>query len=155
MSNNLYHLHRPSDRLGGHRDNVESNLSLPLVTISLGAPGIFLLGQESREGVPTAILLRAGDCMIMSGKSRGYFHGIPTILDPDDANNFDAAGATTNPFDPVFPELDEDGTLVNTSANDGIMTDETVCDDIPSLDDMRFVKAFLTTVRMNMSIRQV
>jgi len=77
---NLYHLQRPSDRLGGHQDNVESNLSLPLVTISLGAPGIFLLGGNSRNDVPTAILLRSGDCLVMSGKSRGYFHGIPTIL---------------------------------------------------------------------------
>ena len=42
---NLYHLQRPSDRLGGHQDNVESNLSLPLVTISLGAPGVFFCSE--------------------------------------------------------------------------------------------------------------
>ena len=77
---NVYHLQRPSDRLGGHQDDVESDLSLPLVTVSLGAPGIFLLGGRSRQDVPTAILLRAGDCMILSGNSRGYFHGVPSVL---------------------------------------------------------------------------
>ena len=58
---NFYHLQRPSDRLGGHKDDVESDLTSPLITISLGAPGIFLLGGKSRNTLPTAILLRSGD----------------------------------------------------------------------------------------------
>ena len=142
---NLYHLQRPSDRLGGHRDNVESDLSLPLVTFSLGAPGIFLLGRTARCDKPTAILLRAGDCMVMSGKSRRYFHGVPTVLQLDGcegaSDDTDLIGTT------VFPELNKLGIFEGT----GKMSSTAV----PSLDELRFAKAFLSTVRMNMSIRKV
>ncbi|KAL3758170.1 hypothetical protein ACHAWU_004808 [Discostella pseudostelligera] len=141
---NIYHIQRSSDRLGGHKDNVESDLSLPLVTVSLGAPGIFLLGGMSREDVPTVILLQAGDCMVMSGSSRQYFHGVPTILSSElDDHGFDASAETYC----VFPELSENGTLnANVVGNDR---------SIPSLDELRFAKAFLSTVRMNISTRQV
>lgn len=160
---NIYHLQRPSDRLGGHQDNVESNLSMPLVTVSLGAPGIFLLGGKSREDVPTAILLRAGDCMIMSGRSRSFFHGVPTILsneldgdDSSDCANADGrSAAATGPTETsltIFPELDESGALHATCVDE---KGSASTHDVPSLDEMRFAKAFLTTVRMNMSIRQV
>ncbi|KAL9179171.1 hypothetical protein ACHAXT_008461 [Thalassiosira profunda] len=142
---NLYHLSRPSDRLGGHRDDVESNLALPLVTISLGAPGIFLLGGNSREDAPTAILLRAGDCMVMSGQSRGYFHGVPTILEQeaDGAGCLNASAADAVESAVVFPEMNAEGVVEGNAAN------------APALDEMRFVKAFLSTVRMNVSVRQV
>ncbi|KAL7435528.1 hypothetical protein ACHAXH_002662 [Discostella pseudostelligera] len=141
---NIYHIQRSSDRLGGHKDNVESDLSLPLVTVSLGAPGIFLLGGMSREDVPTVILLQAGDCMVMSGSSRQYFHGVPTILssEPDD-HGFDASAETYC----VFPELSESGTPNENVAGNAQR--------IPSFDELRFAKAFLSTVRMNISIRQV
>lgn len=44
---NLYHAaRRPSDRLGGHQDDVEEDAESPLVTISIGLPCIFLLGKE-------------------------------------------------------------------------------------------------------------
>ena len=142
---NFYHLQRPSDRLGGHQDNVESDLSLPLVTISLGSPGVFLLGRESREELPTAILLQAGDCMVLSGKSRGYFHGIPTILDSSvEERPRDGSEGNT-----LFPELSDEGLLVDTGA---------ACTDrgyVPTQIELKFAEAFLSTVRMNMSIRQV
>ena len=144
---NLYHLHRPSDRLGGHQDNVESDVSLPLVTVSLGAPGVFLLGGGTRQNVPTAILLRAGDCLVMSGKSRNYFHGVPTILSPDDKDDATNAHESITESHCVFPELNENGTLHNVSINhDG---------NIPSLEEMKFAKVTLASLRMNMSIRQV
>jgi DNA alkylation damage repair protein AlkB len=142
---NIYHIQRSSDRLGGHKDNVENDLSAPLVTVSMGAPGIFLLGGISRGDVPTVILLEAGDCMVMSGKSRQYFHGVPTILsknETDDHGFDDEAEAFCS-----FPELCESGTLhANVDENDP---------SIPTLDELRFAKAFLSTVRMNISIRQV
>ena len=137
----------PSDRLGGHQDNVESDVSLPLVTVSLGAPGVFLLGGGTRQNVPTAILLRAGDCLVMSGKSRNYFHGVPTILSPDDKDDATNAHESITESHCVFPELNENGTLHNVSINhDG---------NIPSLEEMKFAKVTLASLRMNMSIRQV
>jgi len=78
---NVYHLRRPSDRLGGHRDDVENDLSKPLVTCSLGVPGIFLLGGLTKEDTNiAAVLLEAGDVVVMAGRSRLCYHGVPTIL---------------------------------------------------------------------------
>lgn len=143
---NLYHLQRPSDRVGGHQDNVEHDLSLPLVTISLGAPGIFLLGGNTKEDAPTAILLRAGDCMVLSGKSRRYFHGVPTILDYDYDSSIDT-NVSMNHNDwqsmEIFPELKGSG--LNDKEERGV----------PSREELSFMKAFLSTVRMNLSIRQI
>jgi len=144
---NFYHQSRPSDRLGGHRDDVEEDLNLPLVTISLGATGVFLLGGESRQDAPTAILLRAGDCMVMSGRSRMYFHGVPTVLSLDGNSACQMNGNPSDNVHRVFPELDDDGCLSEDFTGDKSM--------IPSLDEMEFAQAFLSTVRMNLSIRQV
>jgi len=151
---NLYHLQRPSDRLGGHQDNVESDLSLPLVSISLGASGIFLLGGNSRKDVPTVILLRAGDCMVMSGRSRRYFHGLPTVLSQLEVGRASgaAAAAPAEASMAVFPELSEGGTPQKIA---GINNDTESMACLPLLDELKFVKAFLTTVRMNLSIRQI
>ena len=152
---NLYHLHRPSDRLGGHQDNVESNLSLPLVSISLGSPGIFLIGGTSREVAPTAILLRAGDCMVMSGKSRRYFHGVPCVLSNELGDDAHDADPILEESLTIFPELSDDGSLVDNNGEDTDAMIDGSLDVVPSSEEMRFVKALLTTVRMNMSLRQV
>jgi DNA alkylation damage repair protein AlkB len=145
---NFYHLQRPSDRLGGHKDDVESDLTSPLITISLGAPGIFLLGGKSRSCLPTAILLKAGDCMVMSGESRQYFHGVPTILKCEDDSK--SQGLDVSFKREVFPELKED--LLRESAasfrNGGN-------EKLPSCKELLFMKAFLSTARMNISIRRI
>ena len=146
---NFYHLQRPSDRLGGHQDNVESDLSLPLVTISLGAPGVFLLGRDSREEMPTAILLKAGDCMVLSGESRGYFHGVPTILEYDEENDSNDLESKGNV---IFSELNDEGLLMGSGT---MSSDKGTQGYVPTQDELNFAAAFLTTVRMNMSIRQV
>lgn len=144
---NFYHLQRPSDRLGGHKDDVESDLTSPLITFSLGAPGIFLLGGESRSFRPTAILLRAGDCMVMSGKSRRYFHGVPTILEYED--NSKAIQPTTMDTESLFPGLGDALTENSVPMQNGSK------DIIPTRNELLFMKAFLTSTRMNISIRQI
>jgi len=80
---NFYHAaRRPSDRLGGHRDDVEADTSSPLVTVSLGLPCIFLLGGLSRDERPLPLLLRSGTLLVMAGRARQAYHGVPTILVP-------------------------------------------------------------------------
>lgn len=159
---NFYHLHRSSDRLGGHKDDVESNLSLPLVTISLGAPGIFLLGRESREEFPVAILLNAGDCLVLSGKSRGYFQGVPSILEYNDGDDHQSHKneqdtKNGNPPSALFPELSDEGCLVHNSEGyvSSSVSPGVDQDYIPTQLELKFAEAFLSTMRMNMSIRQV
>jgi DNA alkylation damage repair protein AlkB len=70
---NFYHAHRVSDRLGGHRDDVESTDKTPLVSISLGLPGLFLIDTE-------AILLNSGDVLVMAENARQSLHGVPCII---------------------------------------------------------------------------
>ena len=64
----------------GHTDHSEDNLSAPLLSISLGQAAIFLIGGSSLATVPTAVLLRSGDVLLMERESRLAFHAVPRIL---------------------------------------------------------------------------
>lgn len=83
--------------LGGHLDDAEFTFEVPIISIrfeiyyylcedffsnffSLGNTGIFLLGGTTKDVKPIAIFLRSGDVMIMGGKSRLCYHGIPRII---------------------------------------------------------------------------
>ena len=70
---NFYHSHRISDRLGGHRDDVEETDATPLVSLSLGRTGIFLIDDQ-------AICLRSGDVLVMAQNARKSLHGVPIVL---------------------------------------------------------------------------
>lgn len=70
---NFYHSHRPSDRLGGHRDDVEVSDDSPLVSISMGLCGIFLI-----ENI--AMVLYPGDVLVLTGKARQSLHGVPCVF---------------------------------------------------------------------------
>lgn len=47
----------PGDTLNGHIDDAERCLHQPLVSLSLGCPAIFLMGADSKDVPPTALLL--------------------------------------------------------------------------------------------------
>ena len=64
----------------GHTDHSEENLSAPLLSISLAQAAIFLIGGSSLARVPTAVLLRSGDALLMERESRLAFHAVPRIL---------------------------------------------------------------------------
>ena len=66
----------------GHTDHSEDNLSAPLLSISLGQPAIFLIGGFSLATVPTAVLLRSGDVVMMERESRLAFHAVPFAPPP-------------------------------------------------------------------------
>jgi DNA alkylation damage repair protein AlkB len=82
---NFYHSHRVSDRLGGHRDDVESTDSTPLVCVSMGLPAVFLIDSK-------AIVVRSGDVLIMSGRARQSLHGVPCIFHDDRTRKRPTAG---------------------------------------------------------------
>ena len=73
---NFYHSHRVSDRLGGHRDDVEVTDRTPLVSLSIGRPGFFLIENE-------AIVLHSGDVLVMADEARQSLHGVPCIVGGD------------------------------------------------------------------------
>lgn len=65
--------------ISGHIDNSELNLDAPLVAISIGQPAVFLMGGPSLDDRPSALWLRSGDVMIMTGPSRLCYHAVPRI----------------------------------------------------------------------------
>lgn len=75
----LLNIYRASDRLRGHKDDAEGGIKEPLVSLSIGAPAIFLVGGDHREELPLPILLRSGDCFVMADSARGIIHGISRV----------------------------------------------------------------------------
>ena len=64
---------------------VSEECDQPLVSISLGCDGVFVVGLEStaedNEPRVAAIRLRSGDAVIMSSESRYAWHGVPKVLE--------------------------------------------------------------------------
>lgn len=76
----LINYYREGDKLCGHTDDAEQDQTRPLVSISLGCPGVFLMGGEHKHIVPTPLILRHGDVAVLSGDARRAFHGLPRIF---------------------------------------------------------------------------
>mmetsp|Transcript_8995 Transcript_8995/g.13831 ORF Transcript_8995/g.13831 Transcript_8995/m.13831 type:complete len:383 (-) Transcript_8995:709-1857(-) len=66
--------------MGGHRDDLEFAMDKPVVSLSVGLPGIFLLGGNTKDDPVVPILVRPGDVMMMGGKSRLAYHGMARVL---------------------------------------------------------------------------
>lgn len=76
----LVNYYREGDTLGGHKDDAEQHDTQPIVSLSLGCDGVFLIGGHSREDSPTALLVHSGDALVLSGDARQCYHGVPRIL---------------------------------------------------------------------------
>ncbi len=63
-------------RMGLHQDKDERDFSQPIVSVSLGASAVFLLGGNQRKGKVQTIELSEGDVLVWGGEARLYFHGI-------------------------------------------------------------------------------
>lgn len=66
-------------RMGLHQDRDERDFSQPIITVSLGADGDFLVGGRTRTERAQVLPVRNGDVLIMGGESRMRFHGIRKI----------------------------------------------------------------------------
>lgn len=76
----LVNYYRQGDTLGGHRDDVEADMTHPIVSLSVGCDAVFLMGGPTRLIPPTALWLRSGDVVVMAGSARTCFHGVPRIF---------------------------------------------------------------------------
>lgn len=80
----IVNLYSPGDTLSLHRD-VSEECDQPLVSISLGCDGLFIVGLDGSDetGKPrvATIRLRSGDAVLMSGESRYAWHGVPKVLE--------------------------------------------------------------------------
>ena len=87
----ITNIYSAGDTLAIHRD-VSEECQRPLVSISLGCEGIFVVGLDADTDAPSdelkreenvrmqAIRLRSGDALLMSGPARFAWHGIPRVL---------------------------------------------------------------------------
>lgn len=66
--------------LGLHQDSTERNLNAPVISLSLGDSGIFLLGGGHRTDPTQPILLENGDCLVLGGAARSRFHSFARTL---------------------------------------------------------------------------
>jgi len=76
----LINWYPPGASLGLHQDTDEKDLSAPIISISLGDHGKFLLGGLNRKGPTEEIELRSGDVLVMEGSDRMRFHGLKMVL---------------------------------------------------------------------------
>lgn len=79
----LINRYEPGARLSLHQDRDESDMSAPIVSVSLGLPAIFLFGSLQRSDRPARLRLAHGDVAVWGGPSRLAFHGIAPLADGD------------------------------------------------------------------------
>ncbi len=75
----LINCYDPGAGMGLHQDKDEQDFSAPIVSVSLGVPGIFLFGGFKRSDRPEAYLLEHGDVVVWGGEDRLRFHGVKPI----------------------------------------------------------------------------
>lgn len=78
----IVNIYTPGDTLSVHRD-VSEESTKGLISISLGCDCIFVIGLEPANGhLPnySAIRLRSGDALYMTGRSRFAWHGVPQVI---------------------------------------------------------------------------
>jgi alkylated DNA repair protein (DNA oxidative demethylase) len=75
----LVNHYRATARMGMHRDADEADFSWPVLSISLGDPGVFRIGGTARSDPTVSILLESGDVVVMGAEARLAYHGIDRI----------------------------------------------------------------------------
>lgn len=76
----LINLYRGEARMGLHQDADEADLSVPVLSISLGDTAVFRLGGAARGDPSRTVRLSSGDICVLDGASRHFFHGVDRIL---------------------------------------------------------------------------
>ena len=151
--------------MGGHRDDLEDPdaMDKPIVSMSLGLPGIFVLGGPTKDEcniesseemmnsvIPhpvRAILLRPGDVLIMGGESRLNYHAMSRVLPYEAALEYEKRigyhNSCTN---------DTLHTFANLSPKDLSLE---IHDNTAENDDFAYLTEYLRHHRVNINVRQV
>lgn len=67
-------------RMGYHIDNDEAAVGAPIVSVSLGDPATYRLGNHERGGKTLGLKLMSGDIVVLAGESRRRFHAVTKIF---------------------------------------------------------------------------
>lgn len=77
----LINRYAPGTRLSLHQDRDERDLELPIVSVSLGLPAIFLWGGQKRADKVRRVPLFHGDVVVWGGPDRLTFHGVHALAE--------------------------------------------------------------------------
>lgn len=72
----LINRYEPGARLSLHQDKNECNFDAPIVSVSLGAPAVFLFGGLLRADKCLRVALQHGDVVVWGGPARLRYHGV-------------------------------------------------------------------------------
>ena len=75
----LVNRYAPGDRLSLHQDRDELDTAVPIVSVSLGLPAVFLFGGMARVDPTRRFRLESGDVVVWGGPSRLAFHGVSSV----------------------------------------------------------------------------
>jgi len=76
----LVNFYAPGARMGLHQDRDEADLTVPVLSVSLGDTAIFRLGGRARRGPTRTVRLASGDVCLLAGAARLAFHGVDRII---------------------------------------------------------------------------
>lgn len=75
----LINRYEPGARMSLHQDRDERDLALPIVSVSLGLPAVFLFGGLKRADPAQRIPLTHGDVVVWGGPDRLRYHGVLAV----------------------------------------------------------------------------
>jgi DNA oxidative demethylase len=75
----LINCYETGTRLTAHQDRDEQDLTQPVVSVSLGLSGRFLIGGAQRSGPKQTVLLEHGDALVFGRSARLAYHGVLPI----------------------------------------------------------------------------
>jgi alkylated DNA repair protein (DNA oxidative demethylase) len=76
----LVNFYGPGARMGLHQDRDEADLTVPVLSVSLGDTAIFRVGGQTRRGPTRSVRLASGDICVLAGAARLSFHGVDRII---------------------------------------------------------------------------
>jgi DNA oxidative demethylase len=75
----LINYYAGASRLGSHKDADETDLSAPVLSVSLGDDAQFHIGGVRRTDPKERFILRSGDVIVLGGAARLAYHGIDRV----------------------------------------------------------------------------
>jgi len=75
----LINRYEPGAQMGLHQDKDETNLSAPIVSVSLGLRATFLFGGTRRNDPRRRVPLESGDVVVWGAAARLVYHGIAKL----------------------------------------------------------------------------
>lgn len=101
----LINLYGAGARMGLHVDDTEADMSVPVLSVSLGDTAVFRLGGPKRTDPTRSFKLVSGSVMTLAGPQRACYHGIDRVI----AGSSDLLGGLNGDLfavPPLHPALD-------------------------------------------------